>query len=89
MQRDCKMRGIRGIGMKKFNKRFAAVLVICSLLLMTLTPVTPVYAATKDTYYIKVNRKQNCITIYSKDEKGKYTVPVKAMACSVDLMDTL
>lgn len=69
--------------MKKIYKRFAALLVICSFVLMTLTWITPTYAATKDTYYIKVNRKQNCVTIYSKDEKGKYTVPVKAMACSV------
>lgn len=34
-------------------------------------------------YYIKVNRKQNCITIYTKDAQGEYTVPVKAMICSV------
>ncbi len=33
-------------------------------------------------YYIKVNKKQNCITIYEKDEAGEYTVPVKAMICS-------
>ena len=34
-------------------------------------------------YYIEVNRKANCITIYTYDENGEYTVPVKAMACSV------
>lgn len=33
-------------------------------------------------YYIKVNKKQNCITVYEKDSKGEYTVPVKAMICS-------
>ncbi len=34
-------------------------------------------------YLIKVNRAYNTITIYEKDKDGKYTVPVKAMACSV------
>ena len=34
-------------------------------------------------YYIKVNNKANTVTIYKKDNKGKYTVPVKAMICSI------
>lgn len=34
-------------------------------------------------YYIKVNRQANCVTIYIKDEQDEYTVPVKAMVCSV------
>ena len=40
---------------------------------------------TKDAlpYMIKVNRIQNCITIYKKDKKGEYTVPYKAIVCSV------
>ncbi|MBE5820935.1 MAG: hypothetical protein E7310_09095 [Clostridiales bacterium] len=33
-------------------------------------------------YYIKVNYGANVVTIYSKDENGDYTVPVKAMVCS-------
>ncbi len=33
-------------------------------------------------YYIKVNKKQNCVTIYQKDAVGEYTVPIKAMICS-------
>lgn len=33
-------------------------------------------------YYIKVNYGANTVTIYKKDSKGKYTVPVKAMICS-------
>ncbi len=33
-------------------------------------------------YYIKVNKQQNCVTIYEKDKNGNYTVPVKAMVCS-------
>lgn len=33
-------------------------------------------------YYIKVNKQQNCVTVYEMDKKGKYTLPVKSMACS-------
>ncbi|MBQ0083962.1 MAG: L,D-transpeptidase [Clostridiales bacterium] len=33
-------------------------------------------------YYLSVNRKQNTVTVYKKDNNGKYTVPVKAMVCS-------
>lgn len=33
-------------------------------------------------YYIKVNYKAQVVTVYTKDENGKYTKPVKAMVCS-------
>ena len=33
-------------------------------------------------YYIKVNYTANCVTIYTKDANGNYTVPFKAMICS-------
>lgn len=36
-------------------------------------------------YYIRINRKQNCITIYTQDEEGEYTIPYKAMVCSTGL----
>lgn len=36
-------------------------------------------------YYIMVNRTANCVTVYEKDANGEYTVPVKAMVCSVGL----
>lgn len=36
-------------------------------------------------YYIKINRQQNCITVYTKDENGEYTVPYKAIICSTGL----
>lgn len=36
----------------------------------------------KDLYLIKVNRTQNCVTVYTYDENGDYTVPVRAMVCS-------
>jgi uncharacterized protein YpmS len=40
------------------------------------------------TYAVKINRKMNIVTIYALDEDGYYTVPVKAMRCSVSLDDT-
>lgn len=33
-------------------------------------------------YYIKVNYKSNVVTVYKKDDSGKYTKAVKAMVCS-------
>lgn len=36
-------------------------------------------------YYIRINRKQNCITVFSLDENGEYTVPCKAIICSTGL----
>lgn len=32
---------------------------------------------------IKVNRRKNCVTIYAKDGNRGYTIPVKALICSV------
>lgn len=40
-------------------------------------------AQDKNTYYIKINNQANVVTVYTKDSKGKYTVPVKAMLCSI------
>lgn len=34
-------------------------------------------------YYIKVNNKANVVTIYKKDANGNYTIPYKAMICSI------
>ncbi len=33
-------------------------------------------------YEIQVNRKQNCVTVFTYDKDGSYTVPVRAMVCS-------
>lgn len=33
-------------------------------------------------YYLKVNYTANVVTAYTKDNSGKYTVPVRAMLCS-------
>ncbi len=38
-------------------------------------------------YYIRVNRMANCVTVYTKDAAGNYSVPVKSMICSVGLTD--
>ena len=35
-----------------------------------------------DKYYIKVNYGAQVVNVYTKDSKGNYTVPVKAMVCS-------
>lgn len=45
----------------------------------------PALDETEFPYYIKVNRRQNCITVYTLDENGEYTVPYKAMICSTGL----
>lgn len=37
----------------------------------------------KPKYYIKVNNQANVVTIYTKDSNGNYTVPYKAMVCSI------
>ncbi len=39
-------------------------------------------AASKTQYLLKVNKQQNVVTVYEKDEEGAYTVPVKAFLCS-------
>ena len=33
-------------------------------------------------YQIYVNRAANCVTVYTKDENGQYTIPVRSFACS-------
>lgn len=38
--------------------------------------------ANKNLYYIKVNRRENCVTVYTYDKNGSYSVPVRAMVCS-------
>lgn len=44
-----------------------------------------VLAVTNDNYpyLIKVNRLQNTITVYTRDENGEYNIPYKAFVCSV------
>lgn len=39
----------------------------------------------RNLYYLKVNRSQNCVTAYTYDENGEYTIPVRAMISSCGL----
>lgn len=43
------------------------------------------YTGKQSLYQIKVNRQMNCVTVYTYDSKGKYTIPVRAMVCSCGL----
>lgn len=36
-------------------------------------------------YRLMVNREQNCVTAYTFDQEGRYTIPVRAMVCSCGL----
>lgn len=78
------------------KKRFPAiVLVFLFVLLLTVPCVQPASASQGDyiaanhtrsngrPYYIMVNRAQNTVTVYGLDSNGYYTVPVRAMICSV------
>lgn len=38
---------------------------------------------TSKSYYIKVNNEANVVTVYKKDTQGEYTIPIRAMVCSV------
>lgn len=39
-------------------------------------------------YLLAVNRKQNLVIAYAKDDRGEYTVPHRAMLCSVGFEET-
>ena len=66
---------------KGILKTLCGLMAALMLLEFAGTPVTT--QAAKLPYYIKINRQQNCVTVYALDSKGKYTKPVKAFACSV------
>ncbi|WOO36278.1 L,D-transpeptidase family protein [Anaerocolumna sp. AGMB13020] len=63
--------------------RKIVILSIASLLIGLFTNGVRAEARVDYPYYIKVNKQQNVVTVYEKDENGKYTVPVRAMVCSV------
>lgn len=48
------------------------------------TPVSKATVSSKYNmpYYIKINRTQNVVNIYTRDDEGNYTIPFKAMVCS-------
>jgi lipoprotein-anchoring transpeptidase ErfK/SrfK len=73
---------------KRHNKKGIVLLrslatgLICLTLGLFIAKGMTASAENNSPYFIKVNKQQNCLTIYEKDEDGKYTVPVKAMTCS-------
>ncbi len=42
----------------------------------------PSQATLRQQYYLRINRAMNTCTVYTKDDKGKFTVPVKAIVVS-------
>lgn len=69
--------------MGKTSKYLRISAYIVALLMFFFAIPKPVTAeAAGFPYYIKINRRQNVVTIYKQDSKGEYTVPVKAMTCS-------
>ena len=63
----------------------AAMLLLGSALPAFAEGSAPAAAATKNNgspYYIMVNRRANCVTVYGLDENGYYSIPVRAMVCS-------
>lgn len=71
--------------MKKLTLRKVAVSVVIFMLMITYVAISEgstASAASSYPYMIKVNKKMNTVTVYGKDENGKYTKPVKAMVCS-------
>jgi len=70
------------ISMTALHKLLMAFAVIA---MITTANMKAAYAKenSKQPYLIKVNRACNTVTIYEKDSSGNYTVPVKAMICSV------
>lgn len=47
------------------------------------TTIVPKATPAPMPYYIKINRTQNVVNIYSRDSEGNYTNPYKAMICSI------
>lgn len=67
---------------RKHKLRMRIILCISCLFLSLFIMKLSTSAKAGSPYYIKVNKQQNNVTVYEKDKAGKYTKPVKAMACS-------
>ena len=59
------------------------IMMLSGFMIMLLVFGRRVDAAEQSQYMIKVNRICNTVTVYEKDEEGQYTIPIKAMVCSV------
>ena len=74
--------------MKVFCKKQKCHLLILAMAAVMLLGVLgvqkaeQVQAAQNYPYKIKVNKQMCVVTVYEKDSKGEYTIPVKAMLCS-------
>jgi hypothetical protein len=76
------------IDMKKWNSSKYKIYSMAVLLIIALVILTGIQKASaaeqkKLPYLIKINRYHNTVTVYELDEKGKYSIPIKAMTCSV------
>lgn len=60
---------------------FCLALCICIGGMIQMNVLT-VQAAEEPVYKIRVNRAANCVTVYTLDENGEFTIPVKAFVCS-------
>lgn len=60
-------------------RRLLVMVVTVAVCVTMFGNISKVHAAS--TYQIKINKQQNCVTIYKLDSNGKYK-PVKAMVCS-------
>ena len=75
--------------MQNQGKKYSALRLLFFItsfwILLNVTGIQKVMAQVqeKNPYLLKVNRVYNTITAYEQDDKGEYTVPVKAMLCSV------
>lgn len=73
----------------KFKLQMIVILCILCMVIGNLSFTPKVEAKSDMPYYIKVNKQQNCVTVYKKDKNGQYTEPVKAMVCSVGVATPL
>jgi hypothetical protein len=62
---------------------FAILLIMVATLVLTGAQEISAAEQKKSPYLIKVNRYYNTITIYEQDKEGEYTIPIKAITCSV------
>ena len=71
--------------MKRMTRLLPALLAAVLLFCLTAQAAwaSGTVASSGNPYYIMVNRAMNTVTVYERDEDGHYTVPVKAMVCSV------
>ncbi|MBQ2319838.1 MAG: L,D-transpeptidase family protein [Lachnospiraceae bacterium] len=68
--------------MKKLNRKFICIIMSLVMLISGICPVMSKTAEAKTgEYVVKINKQQNCVTVYKTDKNGELK-PVKAMICS-------